>query len=583
LVPSVALARQAIAPSDRAATRAYLEAELTHTRARLAAAPASKERDEALARRLGAECGAVLARAPFTTLLAHEPPERVPTPRQMGEQNRLQRQWGDLRLELGFVLAEPPTEAVRQAELASAHKIKSLRWTDRRLTATEHQEATQVERELQIAPPNLCGDMKTWAASGYQRISAGTKAFEAEVNAVLRPSLERLERTTRGESSASESPLRYAGPHEKALSREVNRLTRRRFTSFRDLAALEHQIERTLGIPQEPQPFRSGPPSGAVVIGHGKTTTGASYTIWAAPKGSALPSGFRCRPVIGVEEAQRGSSGSSEKCFSRSRPEPPTVECDEGVLTIQAQTLPRARRVRLGLSDGRQLISRVAVLPARLGGPAGFYYQAVRGPSPIPVSITELDARGRPLRTLALEPQKGCVRGKPTFTSGPSRMIASGSVPQGPTFTIIGERAGENGETHLELRADIEGKPAEGASYIIALRAKAIAAASARSHAFTAQTSTGCRPQEYAILYGVLRDPRDTVLARNGGQLTRLRKVRIPSVLHARGVLAYAGFQGVPSEVLVRSPSGKTLSVEKLTRRAREARETCEGEAEPPA
>jgi hypothetical protein len=570
---------------DRAATRAYLEAELTYAQALLAAAPVSKEREEALARQVSTECPGAIASAPFMELLPPaQPPERVPTSRQRGEQRRLQRQWEDLRLELGFTLAEPPTNALRQAGLAYARKVETLRWTDRGLTTRQHQDAEELERELLITPPNLCADMRVWAASGYQRISAGTQAFEREFNAVLRPSLEALQGESGRSAYRSESPLRYAGPREKALARELARLKRERAPSLKRSAAVSGRIERSLGIPEVHEPsLHMGPPQGAMVIGHGKTAAGPSYTIWVAPKGSAAAKGFACRSVVGIELTRKGSRGSGEKCLSRSRAEPPTVECDEGLLTVEAQTSPRARRARLTLSDGRHVVSRVAVVPARLGGPIGVYYQAVWGPKPIPTSLTELDARGRALRTVPLEPQKRCVKGKPSFVVGPTRTIARGSVPQGPTFAIIGERSGEEGAEQLQLRVDVEGEPTEGSSVLIAFPARVGASVSTRPSTFAVQTSTGCRPHEYAILYGVLRDPKDTVWARSGGQLTQLSEARVPAILHAHGVLAYAGLEGVPSEVLVRSPGGKTLSVEKLDGRAQESKETCEGEAEPSA
>jgi hypothetical protein len=51
----------------------------------------------------------------------------------------------------------------------------------------------------------------------------------------------------------------------------------------------------------------------------------------------------------------------------------------------------------------------------------------------------------------------------------------------------------------------------------------------------------------------------------------------------ARGVLAYIALPALPSDVIVRSPKGKTVAVERFAGQARDARETCEGEAEGPA
>jgi hypothetical protein len=92
--------------------------------------------------------------------------------------------------------------------------------------------------------------------------------------------------------------------------------------------------------------------------------------------------------------------------------------------------------------------------------------------------------------------------------------------------------------------------------------------------------TTGCQPHEYTILFGLLRAPADTVLARSPGSLQPFQRVRIPAGLHVGGVLAYIPLSAVPSEVLVRTPAGKTVFTENLARRAREAKETCEGEAE---
>ena len=92
--------------------------------------------------------------------------------------------------------------------------------------------------------------------------------------------------------------------------------------------------------------------------------------------------------------------------------------------------------------------------------------------------------------------------------------------------------------------------------------------------------TTGCEPRAYAILFGVLSAPADTVLARSSGSLQPFQRVRIPASLHVRGVLAYIPLAAVPSEVLVRTPAGTTVLTENLAHRAREARETCEGEAE---
>ena len=70
------------------------------------------------------------------------------------------------------------------------------------------------------------------------------------------------------------------------------------------------------------------------------------------------------------------------------------------------------------------------------------------------------------------------------------------------------------------------------------------------------------------------------MLARVSGALEPFHEARVPASLHARGVLAYLALASLPSEVIVRAPSGKTVSRESLTASAREVSERCVGEAE---
>lgn len=372
------------------------------------------------------------------------------------------------------------------------------------------------------------------------------------------------------------------------------------------LATVETGLERTLGLVSQAESemqMHEGRPQGSVEIGHGRTAAGASYTVWFEPKQSGPgPQRVHCQISVGVYETEASSnssgvietgSGSSETCLSRSHPEAPSVQCrgGEGLLTIEAQTLPSARSVRLHLSDGRQITSRVAIVPAKLGGPAGFYYQVVRGPSPIPVSLTEVDVHGKALRTVKLPRTAECTKHSLKRLPRAIRTIASGSLPQGPSFSIVGERSSSfsiSGErssgisrTHFDLSVEVAAE--EGAGGIISSSGSLIAVGERprpKSSPFALQMKTGCQPHEYAILYGVLRAPTDTVLARSSGSLQPFQRVRIPASLHVRGVLAYIALPALPSEVLVRTPTGKTIFTENLAHPAREAKETCEGEAE---
>ncbi len=574
-------------PQDRAATRAYLEAQYAYDQSQLATAGAASAASQALAHTLASECPGVLAAAP------REPfPEAGPEPRlsarERGEANRHETQLGALRAELSFAIALPALDADRQAALAYAHTVNSLRWSSPAVTALEHVQSSVLEAQLAANPPPVCADMRAWAASGFQKLSAGTKIAFAAEGAFLRPLIQAVRKL--GGDLAREPLAGYEGPHEQALMRMLADIRRRLGQVSGGVIAITEPLEVVLGLRSAAEAeglaseLSNGPPKGSIEIGHGRTAAGTSYAVWVVPKQAA--SGARsigCSDGIAIfEHSSGGRGGSSENCLSRSHPEPPNDGCTEGQRArIEAQTLPSARTVRLNLSDGRQIISRVALVPAGLGGPAGIYYQVVRTRSSFPVSLTELDAHGRTLRTVALPGAHKCPKRAFPQTVGRPRTIARGSLPQGLSFSITGERSSFEGQSHFDVRAEVL-PSGEAEGLVISGSGEGFSSpAGGRADPFARQLQTGCLPHEYAILYGVLKASRDTVLARTAAGLQALRRVPIPRSLHVHGVLAYIALASVPSELIARSPHGKTVFVEHLADRAREVRETCEGEAEP--
>jgi hypothetical protein len=586
LAPGAAVASVRVTPQDRSSTRMLLEAQYAYDQARVASAPAATAAVEQFAGRLGGECPGVLAGAPhetFGTIFESAPR----SPRQTGEANRESRQWNDLRAELSHAFALQLLEPARQAALAYVRAVGPLRWSSGALTALEHTGVADLEWELQSTPPNVCADMRAWTGSGYKTLSPASKTLRGETAAITKSFLRLVHQLAGGLGSLSLHS--YEGPREKALARRLVVTEREWSTSLKGIEAVSKTLESTLGVTSKEAEPHGGPPKGAIVIAHGTTAIGSSYTIWLEPKRPASgPRAAQCRLGVGVEETEASPKtgkvigfgrSSSEFCLSRSHPEAPFVSCREGLVTIEAQTLPGARTVRLHLSDGRQITSPVAIVPTSLGGPAGFYYQVVRGPSPIPVSLTELDAHGGVLRSVRLPRTERCTRPSPGPLVDESRTIVSGSLPQGPSFSISGERSGFRNEVHFQLSVEVD---TEEASSGITSFSGGAGSSGQKSSPFTLEIHTGCQPHEYAILYGVLTAPGDTVLVRVSGSLRPLRRVRIPASLHAHGVLAYIALPSLPSELLVRTPAGRTILTEKLTRRAREARETCEGEAEGP-
>jgi hypothetical protein len=59
-----------------------------------------------------------------------------------------------------------------------AHAVKGLHWSNPKLTREVHKLASRLRRLSTLTPPNMCGDIQTWAASHYQTVPATTLAFE---------------------------------------------------------------------------------------------------------------------------------------------------------------------------------------------------------------------------------------------------------------------------------------------------------------------------------------------------------------------------------------------------------------------
>lgn len=193
----------------------------------------------------------------------------------------------------------------------------------------------------------------------------------------------------------------------------------------------------------------------------------------------------------------------------------------------------------------------------------------MRGYSPYPVSLTELDAQGNVMLVVKLEAVR--CRREPAV-QGPSFVhLAQGTTPDGEPFTIQGVivRFGR-GQTSFSL---ILGVSLRG-------NRNEIEVGNAKPKAFAWSLRLECPPREFAIIYGILSAPGDSVLARTPEGLVPLTKVAIAADLHSGGPLVYGAFSTVPSELVVRRSDGSTLYSESLATRAREEAEFCQGYAE---
>jgi hypothetical protein len=552
--------------NDRATTHAYLADVYAYTQAVVAAEPAVLTAYESAANKLSAECPGVLAAAPQESFRELFSDESKKTARQRGEASRQGRQLRYLDLELIVYLSSAELEIVRPLRLVFAQEVAALRWSEVPVTRRVHADATNSLSAL-LEVPNVCADMRAWVASGYRSLSPNTNTLVKKLFASIRHE---------PEQPTIESLLKpYEGPSEKALTHKIKGLLHAAAKLYIEFETPFKRAHAELGFvthSRKEAERLNGPPKGSVRVGGGKTAVGSKYTVWVEPHSDSHEPG--CRVSVTLVDAHYTDSGV---CLSGARIQRfPNVECGSGTFTTEALVAPDTRLVRLRLSNGKQISSRPVIVPASLGGPAALYYQVTHGPTPIPESLTEIGAHGKKLRTVKL-PHTECDNG-PEFLPG-SRTLARGRIPHGSSFKIVGERYRFHKQVEFELSIEIQsdalssggGEAGESSGQLGPPRGP-----------FEPKLSTGCEPHEYSIVYGVLDAAHDTVEARVGTKLYQLHRVKIPRSLHAGPVLAYIALEAVPDKLIVRSPNGKIVQAEDLATRAKEVKETCEGESEEP-
>jgi hypothetical protein len=261
----------------------------------------------------------------------------------------------------------------------------------------------------------------------------------------------------------------------------------------------------------------------------------------------------------------------------------------QGLLEVRADLPAGTRKVLLKLSDGRTVTSPAAIVPARLGGPIALYYQVLNGPTPYPISITAIDAGGMSLKTLRLKPVRNCRAERPRRTLRPGFVtLAHGTTATGVPFAVMGVlvRFGRHQHSfNVDVNVESTGLASNSSSSshsLIEYEAKPSPEALARirdGRIFTPQLEDECPPHEFAIVYGLLAKPGESVLARTASGLTPLQLVAIPAHLKAGGELVYGSFATIPAEVIVQGQDGNTLFSESLAKQAREHAEYCQGYA----
>jgi hypothetical protein len=555
----LALSGTAAATSDTAATRAYLQSVYALDQATLHNAPASRAAVTTLARRMGNECRGVLAGAPKED--EGPPSQHTETPRARGERERSFIQMQTIQEELFLTTFSANYQPDRAAIEAFAGQVAPLSWSDPRIAPLVHFQSNGLQG-LPLPPTvNVCADMKAWAQSGYHRLSLASREFEAAQKSRsegIRP---------RGSIKALLKP--YEGPSERALIRRTEALHPKLTDAFTVFARVVMRLDRTLGLPRDEQEEREREP----VLGRGTTHAGTTFIVHSETSGDHLRASCHHPVAYDFEERSKKSSSGSAVCLGARAERQPSGMCGGGVESIAAVVPASVRTVRLLLSNGQAISSRVVRIPPRYGGPRGLYLQAVRGYSPHPVSITELDRNGHVVAVRKLDDIR-CQRESPT--SGPTFVtLATATAPGGQTFTLnaIIVHFGR-GQSSFNLAPPFSLHSTEDGSSDGAIGGEP------KPKAFSWSVGWECPPHEVSVVYGILSAPGDSVLARTPEGLVPLTKVPIAAHFHSGGPLVYGAFATLPSELIVRRSDGSTLYSESLLARGKEDAEFCAGYAE---
>ncbi len=137
---------------------------------------------------------------------------------------------------------------IRQQLMRSVHVGRSLRWSNAKLTALVHR-IVSARAELLLAPPNLCEDWKGWVASGYSKLTPGSRRFLHAIPVITAGYGE-------GEGESSDEKIsHWLAPYENREDRKLERAIRRseRGETAAQMEAIGHADENVnvmLGLQQ---------------------------------------------------------------------------------------------------------------------------------------------------------------------------------------------------------------------------------------------------------------------------------------------------------------------------------------------
>lgn len=215
LVLAMAPATTSATPGDIASTHAYIRANYAFARATVAAIKAAQANIEAVNQKFSHECPKVGAGSP---------------------QNEASQQ---LSYEVVVALwsASYGTDAGPIRTFVNA--VKRLKWSNHRLAHIAHNYASSL-RELATLPmPDICGDVRAWAASGFKSIPATTTQLVRRVEGIEGKTI----------------PLSLLAPYEQPGDRGIAATTERLETKLQGTETVVgfndwDQLLETLGLNQ---------------------------------------------------------------------------------------------------------------------------------------------------------------------------------------------------------------------------------------------------------------------------------------------------------------------------------------------
>jgi hypothetical protein len=274
-----------------------------------------------------------------------------------------------------------------------------------------------------------------------------------------------------------------------------------------------------------------------VVVGHGRTAAGAAFVATLRPT-KECPLGLRVVEA-GIARAL---------CYSIfEEPVRPKIEClPEGRLVLHWRVAPTAHSVQLTLSDGHRITSSVMRVASGVGGPAGLYYQAVRGPAPIPVDVREI---GGASQTMSVRRLVECT----------AVLVKHVGRNEGQSFAEIPT---PHGIMSISNRVDrLHGKDYPGLRAVLGPMQIIVGSGALRLLLpLRWEARRICRGSSpFTILYGVVEGRGYRVLVRSNGRLYALRAKPVPRWVGLQGTLVYGIWRDVPDELIVRTSSAKVV------------------------